>query len=226
MKEELLTAFPVLKNANNRIWNEIEEFAIFKKYHAHEIVALEGDTTHYFPLVLSGNIRVYKCGDSGKEITLYKVRRGDCCVLTALSILGQTGFGANAVVDTACTTVAVPAPVFRDWINRHDLWRSFVFQLIFQRITEIISKVEALAFQRVDERVAAFLLQSFHKEHRPVLRVTHSDIARELGTAREVVSRVLKTFEREKLVQLSRGRITIINHRDLQRHSRLYNLTN
>ncbi len=226
MRDQLLSAFPILKTANDKIWNEIEEFAIFKRYKANEIVALEGDTTHYFPLVLSGSIRVYKCGDSGKEITLYKVRRGDCCVLTALSIMGQTGFGANAVVDTPCDTISIPAPVFRDWINRHDLWRNFVFKLIFHRLTEIISKVEALAFQRVDERVAAFLLQSVMKEHKPVIRVTHSDIARELGTAREVVSRVLKAFEREKLVQLSRGRITIINHRDLRRHSRLVHMTN
>ena len=219
MRSQLKRAFPFLRNANEKIWQEIEEFAIPKKFRKGEFFALEGDTCHYFPMILSGSIRVYKGGDTGKEITLYRIQAGECCILSAFCIMSQTPFSANAYVDEDVSAILIPAPVFRDWIHRHEIWRNFVFKVLFRFINEIIWKIESLAFQRVDERIASFLVNEFLREHKSVIQTTHSDIARELGTAREVVSRVLKGFEREKLIQLARGKIIILNHWDLRRHS-------
>lgn len=202
--------FSFLVNAPPRVLSEFRQYAVTRKFRADELIYLEGDACDYFNLIISGSLRIYKSGECGREITLYKVEAGESCLLSAFSILSHTTFPAIATADQETRAVLIPAPVFRDWINRHEVWREYIFKLLSGRLTEIISKIEALAFQRVDERIAEFLIRSSRKKKKTI-RVTHSDIARELGTAREVVSRILKNFEKENLVSLARGNITVLN---------------
>lgn len=211
---------PFLRQAGRKVQDEFVQYACIKDYSRGDYLTLEEDRCVYFYLLVKGSARVYKGDPLGREITLYKVKPGESCILTVFCIMNRNNFPANAVFDRPSQLIEIPAQVFRDWLNRHDFWREYVFNLFSTHLAEIISKIEALVFQRVDERIANFLVQSTpHAQNR--LKMTHSDIARELGTAREVVSRILKNFERASLVSLSRGNITIINQQGLLDHGRM-----
>ena len=205
---------PFLKGASGKFLAEWNEYAVSVALKAPKFINLEGDTCNYFHMVEQGTVRVYICNALGKEITLYKLAEGQSCLLTAFSILSQTPFPAYSRLEEGGRLISVPAPIFRDWINRYEEWRYFLFGLLSGRVQEILDKLESLAFLRVDERVAEYLLRCAQQNKRQV-HITHSQLAQELGTAREVVSRILKSFERSRLIALSRGHITILNSRGL-----------
>ncbi len=223
VKFEKKSVFPFLETAASRVKRDFEEYALFKRYDAGEVICWEGDECNYFYVIITGSVRVFKTGDNGREITLYKITENDSCILTTFSILNRSPFSATSIAENDAIVVAIPRAVFREWINEYEEWRNYVFGLMSGHLTGILGKIESMAFQRLDERIAAFLLQSTPKNQRTI-KITHSDIARELGTVREVVSRILKNFEREKLVSLSRGRITIINNRELSRCQGAYSM--
>ncbi len=212
---------PFFKNAGIKLQQEFEQYAGHKHYSRGDFLTMEGDRCHHFYLVQSGEVRVYKADDCGREVTLYKVKPGESCILSAFCIMNGGDFPAYAVADKRTRIIEIPSTVFRDWLNRHDFWREYIFNLFSGHLTEIISKVESLVFQRVDERIAHFLARSKPRHHNR-LKMTHADIARELGTAREVVSRILKDFEKSHFVKLSRGKITILDPQGLQDHGRLF----
>jgi CRP/FNR family transcriptional regulator len=156
---------------------------------------------------VSGVVRVYQIGETGREITLYRFGLGQSCILTANAILNQQTFPAIATVEQDAEAVMVPADAFREWVRRHDLWRTFVFDLLSQRLTSVMAIVEEVAFHRMDTRLAAFLLE--RSRTAGPLRLTHQEIAAELGSAREVVSRILEDFAAQGLIRASRGLVEV-----------------
>ncbi|CAN5600348.1 hypothetical protein BH23CHL7_BH23CHL7_21040 [soil metagenome] len=159
------------------------------------------------PLLLSGVVRVYQIGVTGREVTLYRFRAGESCVLTANAILTKHSFPAIATVEEDAEAVMVPAPAFREWVASHPLWRAFFFELVAQRLASVMAVVDDVAFRRLDQRVAALLLQ--RAPQGGAVGITHQEIAAEVGSAREAVSRVLEDFAARQLVQAARGRITL-----------------
>jgi CRP/FNR family transcriptional regulator len=221
MQNDVENLLPFFQKAGIKLQREFEQYACHKLYGRGDFLAMEGDRCHHFYLVQCGEVRVYKGDDCGREITLYKVKPGESCILSAFSIMNSSPFPAYAVADQRTRIIEIPSAVFRDWLNRHDFWREYIFDLFSGHLAEIISKIESLVFQRVDERIAHFLVNATPRHHNR-LQMTHADIARELGTAREVVSRILKDFEKSRFVKLSRGKITILNQQGLINHGRLY----
>lgn len=205
---------PQLRNAGEKVQREFEKYACVRTCSRGEFIALEGDRCHFFHLVVSGSLRIYKGDEYGREITLYKVKPGESCILSAFCILNGGEFPANAMAEETTQVIEIPAIVFRDWLNRHEFWREYIFSRFSVHLSNIISRIESLVFRRMDERIAQFLVHSASGASNRV-KLTHSDIARELGTAREVVSRILKNFEKARLIRLSRGNITIINQQGL-----------
>jgi CRP/FNR family transcriptional regulator len=161
------------------------------------------------PLVLSGTVRVFKTGESGREITLYRLEAGEGCILTAACILNRLHFPAHAVTESSVNAFAIPADTFRDWVHHFDIWRDYVFQLLGRRLDTIIAVVEEVAFRRLDVRLVEYLTQAVARSGDKCIRKTHEALAAELGSSREVISRLLKDFERAGLVVLARGSVTI-----------------
>lgn len=216
---EIAKRIPMLAQASERELEAFEQFAVLKTFTAGEQLAFEGDNCPYFFVVLKGRLRVYKIGESGREITLYYVDPFESCVLTAFCIMSQTPLPAHAVAEEALEMVVVPSGEFRKWIDRFPVWRDHTFNILSRRLGEIMSTIEKVAFQRVDERVAAFLVRS-RPSSREVLAITHEKLARELGTTRVGVSRVLEEFEKAGWVSLSRGKIQIRDRRALQQKAK------
>jgi CRP/FNR family transcriptional regulator len=169
----------------------------------------EGDVCQHLGLVGRGDIRVFKGAATGREITLYHVRDGEPCLLNMLSVFLDRAAAATAVVEAETEAIVVPANVIRTWLSIHENVRTFVFEAMSVRLTEVMTLAVEVSIRRMDVRLASLLL-TLADVHRAV-HLTHDELAKELGTAREVVSRLLKEFERSGALHLGRGHVTIVD---------------
>ncbi len=197
-----------LDDAGSDINIELRKYAIKKSISKGEFITLEGDSCSYMAIVLSGRVRVYKVSENGKEITLYHLEKGEGCILTASCILSNKKFPAISVADENVEALIIPSPVFTDWMGKYEPWRNYIFKLLSKRLALVISVVEEVAFKRMDSRIAEYLISNL-TQGSDSLKVTHHQIADELGTSREVVSRILKDLENDGIIILARGIIKI-----------------
>lgn len=207
--DRLTDSLPILQQADQRLQREFMQNAYFARIPANKDVFVEGDRAGAIPLLLSGVVRVYKIGETGREITLYRFGTGESCVLTANAILSDQTFPALATVQEDAEAIMIPAGTFRSWVGRSKLWRSFVFDLMSQRIATMLAVVDEVTFRRMDSRLAALLLHRGQSQN--PIRTTHQELAADLGSSREVISRLLADLSAEGCLQLSRGAIKIID---------------
>jgi CRP/FNR family transcriptional regulator len=163
-------------------------------------------------MVLSGAVRVTKAAPNGRELQLYRVLPGESCVITSSCLLGHAAYNARGEAETDTTLVALPGPLFARLMTEHEAFRTYVFRLFSERVADLMQLVEAVAFQRLDQRLAALLLA-----RAPVLHTTHQQLADELGSVREIVSRLLKGFSEQGMVSLGRERIEVTDAAGLRR---------
>lgn len=173
-----------------------------------QTICHQGQDCSHLALLTSGSARVFKLAESGREITLYRVEPGECCILTASCMLSEHPFPANAAVETDLEAVLVPATGVIDWMAESQVWRQFLWSLLAARLGDVIGLIEEVAFRRMDERLADYLFNQTRQQG-AVLEATHNQIAADLGTSREVVSRLLKDLEQRGIVRLSRGRVHV-----------------
>ena len=164
-------------------------------------------------LMLEGTVRVQQLAENGREIVLYRVHAGESCVLTTACLLAYEDYSAEGVAETEVSAVAIPRGVFDDLVAGSAEFRNFVFSAYSKRITDLFLVIEEIAFRRMDIRLAQRLLE-LAKEGR--VEATHQQMAAELGTAREVVSRQLSEFQRREWVAQSRGEIRILDRAALE----------
>lgn len=217
--ERIVPALPFLRKADPQLERAFKGNAFLTRIPAGRDVFVEGDRTEAIALLISGVVRVYKIAESGREITLYRFGLGESCILTANAILSQQTFPAIATVEQDAEAVMIPADAFREWVRRFDLWRDFVFDLLSQRLATVMAIVDEVAFQRVDTRLASFLLAR-GSAHNPVT-VTHHEIAVELGSSREVISRLLAGFRSEGMIHTERGSVEILDFDALERRAQM-----
>jgi CRP/FNR family transcriptional regulator len=175
----------------------------------------EPDTVSFGLLMVTrGAARAIRRIPDGRLLTLFRVRPGECCSLTAISTLAGTGIPASAVAEVQTTGVRLSRQAYLRLIRESESMREFVFEQMAGQIRTTLEAMEAIAFRRLDQRLAGLLLE------KPVpVRATHQQLADELLSAREMVSRLLKSFERRGLVRLGRGRIEVLNRQTLQQIS-------
>ena len=215
--ESLVHALPFLAHAEPNLINEIKQKAFYARIPVGRDVFVEGDRVDSIALLILGIVRVYKIGENGREITLYRFGNGESCILTANSILSQKLFPAIATVEKEAEAVMIPADTFREWVNRYVLWREFVFDLLSERLSSVMAIVEEVAFKRMDTRLASLLFkQGLQSE---VIHITHQEIAAELGSSREVISRILEDFSALGIIKINRGSMEILDRKALQARS-------
>lgn len=215
--ERVKLAMPFLQRADEALAAELKREAQFATIPAGRDVFVDGDRVDEIALLLSGVVRVYKIGETGREITLYRFGLGQSCILTANAILSQKSFPAIATVEEDAEAVMIPAEVFRAWVNKYDLWREFVFDLLSERLSTVMAVVDEVVFKRMDRRVASLLLRQARVQN--PMRVTHQEIAAELGSSREVISRILEDFSKEGLVESGRGTVEVLDFKGLESRS-------
>lgn len=164
-----------------------------------------------FPFVIDGSIRVVKAAPNGRELPLYRVAPGETCVISSACLLGHTPYNARGITETDTTLLVLPTADFQALLAE-PAFRDFVFQLFSERIADLMQLIEEVAFRKLDQRLAALLLGKGQRLH-----TTHQQLADELGSVREIVSRLLKNFAAQGLVALSREQIEILDPAGLRR---------
>ena len=164
-----------------------------------------------FPLVLEGSIRVTMLAPSGREILLYRVEPGQSCILSGGCLLGHGDYTATGITETDSTILRIPPAVFHDLMLHHEPFRHYVFGMYGARLAEVMELVEEVAFRRLDARLAQLLAR-----RGPVIQTTHQKLADELGSVREIVSRLLRTFEVRGWVKLERERVNVLDPKALE----------
>lgn len=169
-----------------------------------------GSSCEMLPLVISGSIRVFKRSETSREISLYRVNKDELCIITLSCLLGGDAYPATGITDTEISAITIPRALFLELISTQPKFREIVFHLFADRLSGLMQLVDEVTFKKLDQRMAAFLTQ-----HGPIIDASHQVIADELGSVREIISRLLKQFEENNWVKLSRKRIEITNHEAL-----------
>jgi CRP/FNR family transcriptional regulator len=169
-----------------------------------------GSLCESFLLVTKGQVRVAVASDEGRELMLYRVRPGESCLLTTSCLMGNNPYPANGIAETQVRAVVLPEPLFQRLLVEVPAFREFVFATFSGRIAVLMGLIQEVAFNRLDRRVAKYLL-SLKTES-----ITHHTIASELGTVREIISRILKSYETDGLLRLARNRIVILDRPKLE----------
>ena len=164
-----------------------------------------------FPLLIEGSIKVVKNTPAGREMLLYRVEPGGSCVITSSCLLGHTRYTARGIAETPLRMLMLPTALFEKLIAGNAAFRDFVFHLLAERIAELMLLVEEVAFHRLDQRLAKLLLGKGEP-----IQATHQTLADELGSVREMVSRLLKGFAAQGLVTLGRERIELVDRGGLR----------
>lgn len=171
-----------------------------------------GDQCTAFTLVLTGSVRVQLVTEGGHEIVLYRVEPGASCVLTTACLVAAQAYAAEGIAETEVDAVVLPLASFESLLGRSAAFRRMVFATFGARLQELVALISEVAFRRMDARLADWLLAAGADR----VTATHREIAIELGTAREVVSRLLKEFERAGILELGRGELTVVDRTRLQ----------
>lgn len=182
-----------------------------------------GQAPESFLLLLEGTIRVQQVSESGREIVLYRVRAGESCALTTACLLGYQEYQAEGIAETNVRAVSIRRTLFDDLIGSSKEFRKFVFTAFSQRVTNLFQVIEDVVFERIDARLAQRLLELAGDAG--LVDATHQQLANELGSAREVISRQLTEFQRRGWVAAHRGSIELIDRTALRRLATTHHLS-
>lgn len=204
--DRLLPLYPVLAALPGDLRIQVlRDETRLVKAPAASILFDEGAPCQGFPLLLSGEIRVARGSPQGRALELYRVTPGELCVASTSCLFGHTPLVAHGIAVNACELLALSPRGFEQWVAIEP-FRRFVMGTFADRLADLMSLAEAVAFQRLDQRLAAALLGRGGSIHG-----THQSLADELGTVREIVTRLLQRFERSGWVRLARERIELLD---------------
>jgi CRP/FNR family transcriptional regulator, anaerobic regulatory protein len=203
MASDWIEDAPLLRRLDVPTKALLRDAAIRKQIPRGAVLFRPGDPCVQFPLIVSGTVRVQRVTESGREIVLYRVSNNETCILTTASLLSDDAYAAEGVAETDVVAQIVPAERFAGLMNVSAGFRGLVFDGYSKRIATLMSRIEEIVCTRINVRLAERLLALKGPDNR--IAVTQQALAADLGTAREVVGRTLKGFERAGWVKLSRG---------------------
>ncbi len=213
-----LDLFPGLKRLPDALSSTLIRNSVVVSLPAGSRIYGPGQAPDSYLLLIEGTVRVQQVSEGGREIVLYRISAGESCALTTACLMGYEDYQAEAIAEENVRAVAIPRETFDDLIARSPLFRRFVFTAFSARVTDLFRIIDQVAFARLDIRVAAKLLELSRGEGS--LAATQQEIASELGTTREVVSRILSEFQRRGWIAISRGSLAILERAALEKLSR------
>lgn len=219
LRAEFESLFPFIKKSDPAFVKAFYEQCQYAEFSADTSICYDGQQCSQLVLLLDGVGRVYKLSPSGREVTLYRVHAGESCVLTASCIMNHNGFPAMAITETPVRGIMVSPGNVRKWFCVEPQWQQFIFGLLSHRLADIISVVEEVAFKRIDVRLAERLARELVKGEL-ILHKTHAELAADVGSSREVVSRILRDLAQRGMISSTRGHIEVIDQQAIIRLSK------
>lgn len=195
---------------DTRIRQKIEKLGVVKRFQEGDVIIAESAYIKAIPVVLNGTLRVMRTDATGREMLLYYIKPGESCVMSFLGGLNHDTSKVKAVAEEDTELLLIPVEKANE-LARTDLrWNEYIFRLYHKRFEELLDIVNSIAFRKLDQRIFGFLKKKAALLQSKEIPITHQQIADELGSSREVVSRLLKQMENEKLVRLSRNKISLM----------------
>ena len=209
MDDLIEKSFPFVAALPSRLREALRAQSVQRTLENRQVLVTGGSECAYLPFVLEGALRIYKVSEAGKEVTLYRIEQGESCILSATCILNGGTFPAIAEAEGHTQILLLPAPLLSRLVEEDSACRRFIFDQYARRLDAVLTLVEEVTFHHMDMRIAAFLLRNA-TERDAAVSMTHGEIAAELGTSREVVTRILSDFESGNVISTSRGKIKIL----------------
>lgn len=220
--KELCNIYSFIDKLDHSTKKLIESRLIIEDFNSNSEIIARGEQCKGFSLILKGIVRVYKISDKGKEVTLYRLSSGDTCYLSISCMLSNEAFPAFTEAMEPTKIVFIPIELFNRYIYNTIDFQKYMVSNLFNKYTEVINLLEEIAFERMDVRVSKYLLDvSKRTNNSDFLYLTQEKIAQELGTSREVITRLLIDFKNKDIISTQRGKITIINRDKLTYLSQL-----
>lgn len=207
---KLLSDYPALtENADQQCWDMLAG-ARLQHMDAGTILFKEGMACEHLMLIVDGYIRVFKESVEGREVTLYRVEPGQLCIHNLNNLVDGVLYPITARTETVLSSLVISRQAFKKALDESASFRNYVLRTLTSRLSHMVDLVSGFAFGRLDLRVACWLNEQFERSCGRPIEVTHNDVADELGTTREMISRILKDFEHKRCIQLARGKIHLL----------------
>ena len=205
--ESLFEVFPQLADDQNQEWLEILKRTHDFHYPANTMLASSGALCTGFMLILDGSVRVYQNVDDGREVTLYRIGAGDICLMSLNSLIHNRAFRGNAISETDISILAFDSKDFHLAMKVSDSFRNLILVNLVDTVCGMMHAHHGSIFESLETRLTALLSNLFEQSDSGSLNVTHQELALELGSSREVISRLLKKMEKNGFIILKRGKI-------------------
>lgn len=208
LRKVLLENFPMLNEP--ALIEEIMKVAFIHEMEENEILIDIGESIENMPLLVDGSIKIIREDADGNEMFLYYVNSGNTCAASLTSSFGNHKSTIRAIVEEKATFLAIPVKYIDEWMVKYQSWRNFILNTYNAKFEEVLKVVDLLAFKNMDDRIANYLREKSDLHHTKNLKLSHQEIAVDLNTSREVVSRILKQMEKSGLVQIGRGHLNLL----------------
>ena len=208
MEQLLKKHFPTLSELDLR--NKLLENAKLAKFNKGDVLLKKGQYIKLLPLVLHGAVKVVREDEEGREILIYYIKPGESCALSFSAYMNDKQSDIKAVCDEETQLILVPSRLIKDWLRLYPSWQQFALQLYDIRFAELLHTVEDIAFKKMDERLIHYLKEKLSLQNKETLHITHQQIAQDLATSREVITRLLKQLAQKGMISLARNEIKII----------------
>lgn len=195
--------------SDERLRSALAENGTVRKYQAGEAIMSPGKFIRFVPLILEGSIKVIRADDEGRELFLYYLQPGETCALSLTCYSSAKPSEVKAIAEEDTTVLAIPIELHNEWMTEYRQWKKFIALTYQSRFQELLKTLDAVAFKRLDQRLVEYLIAKMTLQKINQIQITHQEIATELGTSREVVSRLLKQLEKKKWIELGRNIIYI-----------------
>ena len=195
---------------NTLLREDVASHALIKEYEAGSTILSEEAYIKSIPIVLKGSIKVMRSDQEGRELLLYFIRPRESCIMSFLGALHNEKSKVKAVAEENTTLLLIPPDKSAEWISKYPEWADFMFKLYHRRFEELLTVVNSMAFDKLDQRLERLLKQKADVHKSTLIQSTHQQLADELGTTREVISRLLKQMENQGTLSLGRNKIQLI----------------
>ncbi|HBH84052.1 MAG: hypothetical protein A2X04_13205 [Bacteroidetes bacterium GWF2_41_9] len=209
MKHDLLRkTFPFLEK---ELLEEINRVSTLIELATDESILAEGDYIKSFPMVISGSLRVVRLSDEGNELLLYYLKSGELCIMALTCCMGLQKSRIKMIAEEDSVVISIPVNMPDRWMTDYKSWKEFMMYSYKHRFDELLDTIDAIAFMKLDERLIRFFEERFSSTGKTVFPGTHQDIAMQLNTSREVISRLLRNLENKDLLITERNSVDYSN---------------
>ena len=213
--DKYIKQLPFYDHLSKKEKEDIIKFSNTKSYSKGTLIHSNDNECLGLIMLIKGSIRIYMLSDEGKEITLYNIEENDIEVLSASCVFNQITFDTELIAKEDCKLLIVSVNYLSKLIEENIYVRSYVYESLADRFSDVMWSIQQILFFKIDQRIASYLIDKANKEKTLTLSTTQENIALEINSAREVVTRMLKKFQKEKLIEINRKEITIIDKENL-----------